>query len=398
MGNRRYSVKLGVLLAAVAGANQPQSALAQEGQTGLGWSALPALNYDSDEGFGYGVTGGVYAYGDGSRAPYRWALEPIVFFTTNGRRSVSLWFDAPYQLGDAVRLTGRTYYDHDCCQPYYGFGNASPYDPGRTTGPGPNYYSYRRTRWSGVVDLQWRVAARVRVLTGLALHRNGTAARDANTLFADDALAGVIAATDTAYVSWGPRFGIVYDSRDAERDPRSGLWVEGLVWQGVTLLSGDAQFSRLTTTARAFVSPVPGVTLAARVIGEHVDGDMSVPMLSDLGSTFQDFSGVGGAETVRGVLRQRLLGRTRALGNFEVRLRGPRFQFLGAPWRLGAVAFADIGRVWDDRGFGDGTEVVHWGKGGGARVHWGSSFIIAADLGHGREAGWQTYLRLGHVF
>src|SRR3989337_1541574 len=51
-----------VLLAVMA-----RPAPAQQAQTGLGWSALPALNYDSDQGFGYGVTGGLYQYGDGSR-------------------------------------------------------------------------------------------------------------------------------------------------------------------------------------------------------------------------------------------------------------------------------------------------------------------------------------------
>ncbi len=86
------------------------------------------------------------------------------------------------------------------------------------------------------------------------------------------------------------------------------------------------------------------------------------------------------------------------MGNFEVRVRGPRFDFLGAPWRLAAVGFVDAGRVWDDRGFGNGDVGLHVGKGAGFRVHWGNSFIIAGDFGHERDAGWQTYLRLGHLF
>ena len=53
-------------------------------QAGLGWSFLPAFNYDSDEGYGYGVSGGLYQYGDGSRDPYIWSLEPVVFFTSTG--------------------------------------------------------------------------------------------------------------------------------------------------------------------------------------------------------------------------------------------------------------------------------------------------------------------------
>ncbi|MBI3082265.1 MAG: hypothetical protein HYY94_05055, partial [Gemmatimonadetes bacterium] len=153
-------------------------ALAQQSQTGLGWSALPALNYDSDQGFGYGVTGGLYQYGDGSQPPYLWAFEPIVFFTTRGRRSVTVFYDAPRQFGEAVRLTVRAYVDRDCCQPYFGLGNASAYDAALTTRPSlPDYYTYRRNRAVAVVDLQWRVLPRVRLLTGVAVNRNATAAR-----------------------------------------------------------------------------------------------------------------------------------------------------------------------------------------------------------------------------
>src|SRR3989304_8221534 len=86
------------------------AALAQQSQTGLGWSALPALNYDSDEG-----TGGLYQYGDGSRTPYLWAFEPLVFFTTHGRRMVSLFFDAPHQFGAGVRLTARACVGREGC-------------------------------------------------------------------------------------------------------------------------------------------------------------------------------------------------------------------------------------------------------------------------------------------
>jgi len=381
------------LLASVAPA-----ALAQQSQTGLGWSALPALNYDSDEGFGYGVTGGLYQYGDGSRTPYLWAFEPLVFFTTHGRRKISLFYDAPHQFGAGVRLTARAYADRDCCQPYYGLGNATTYVDTLGARPSlPSYYTYRRTRLSADVFLQWRLLPGARVLTGVALNRNTTAARDPDTRFGRDLANGTIPAGENGSTSLGPKLGVIYDTRDSERDPRRGGWVEGLVWQGMVLPGGD-DFTRWTGTVRGYLSPYPSLTFAARVFGEHVPGSMPIAMLTDVGSSFQDFTGIGGAESVRGVLRLRFLGRTRMLGNLEARWRGPRFRFLRAPWRLGAVGFVDAGRVWDDRGAGDGAAGFHWGKGAGLRVAWGQSFIIAADFGHGREAGLQTYLKLGHMF
>jgi len=368
-------------------------------QTGLGWSALPAFNYDSDEGYGYGIAAGVYEYADGTRDPYIWALEPIVFFTSNGRRSVGAFFDAPYLMSEGVRLTVWVGYDRDCCQPYYGFGNASPYDPSLVDRPGiPNYYTYNRKRIFGFADLQWRIVPTFRILTGVAVVRNITASRDPQTLYAVDAASGVIPETDSAYNSWGPRLGVVFDTRDFERDPRSGMWIDALVWKGLGIMGGSSNFTRLSGTVRGYFSPREYLTFAGRAIAEVIEGEMPQPMMNDLGSSFQDFPGLGGAGTIRGVFRQRFLGSARALGNFEIRLRGPRFDFLGAPWRLAGVGFVDAGRVWDVRGFGNGDVGYHVGKGAGFRIHWGNSFIIAGDFGHERDAGWQTYLRLGHLF
>ena len=388
----RWTLWAGVLFFVVP------ASVAQQTQAGLGWSALPALNYDSDQGFGYGVTGGLYQYGDGTRGPYLWAFEPIVFFTTRGRKSVTVFYDAPRQFGERVRLTVRVYVDRDCCQPYFGLGNTTGYEAGLDQRDSlPSYYVYRRNRATAVVDLQWTIRPGVRLLTGVAAHRNTTAARDPGTQFAVDENNGTIPVGEDASTSLGPKIGVVYDTRAWERDPRRGLWLEGIAWQGFVVPAGD-DFPRFTGTFRGYLSPTPSVTFAARVLGEHIQGAMPIAMLADVGSSFQDFTGLGGAESVRGVLWQRFLGRSRALGNLEVRLRGPGFRFLGAPWQLGMVGFVDAGRVWDDRGSGDGTAGLHWGKGGGVRVAWGRSFIIAADFGHGREAGLQTYLKLGHMF
>jgi outer membrane protein assembly factor BamA len=385
-------------LSALIPVGLPSMAWAQPRQTGFGWSGLPAVNYDSDEGFGYGVTGGLYQYGEGSHAPYAWALEATVFFTTNGHNSASVFYDAPDRLGHGVRLSGRLNADRDCCQPYYGLGNAAPRDTALLHRPGlPNYYSYRRDRLGAALDVQWSLPAHLRVLAGAAAQHNAAVARDTSTLFAADLATAVILGADAPATALGPRVGLVYDTRDAERDPRQGLWLDALAWEGV-LLSGGGDFTRFTATVRGYVSPVPWLTFAARVLGERWRGAVPLAQLADIGSSFQDFTGIGGAESVRGVLRLRYLGRARALANVEVRWRGPRFRWLGAPWQLGAAGFVDAGRVWDTRGFGDGTAGLHWGKGAGLRLAWGPSFIIAADFAYGAEAGLQTYLKLGQMF
>jgi hypothetical protein len=212
------AVRVAVLLAAI-----PAPGAGQTRVTGTHLSALPALNYNSDEGFGYGLVGGVYAYGDGTRDPYRWAVEPLLFFTTNGRRQVRVYVDLPY-VRDRLRLTVLGAWDRDCCYPYYGLGNATPYDPALAApDSGPSFYSYRRERVSGEADVQWRAWRGVRVLVGFAAHRNAATSRAPDTRFALDSLAGVITGEATA-VSAGLKVGLVLDTRDQERDPTRGIW------------------------------------------------------------------------------------------------------------------------------------------------------------------------------
>ena len=64
----------------------PADGSGQTRSTGFEMGGLPALNFDADEGVGYGAVAQLYQYGDGSRAPYQWMLQPTVFLTTEGRR------------------------------------------------------------------------------------------------------------------------------------------------------------------------------------------------------------------------------------------------------------------------------------------------------------------------
>ena len=61
---------------------QPADSLTSAGKgvkekvkTGLSFGALPAVAFDSDLGFQYGLLGNLFQYGDGTTYPdYRWSL------------------------------------------------------------------------------------------------------------------------------------------------------------------------------------------------------------------------------------------------------------------------------------------------------------------------------------
>ena len=106
--------------------------LGMAAQTGLQVGGVPALNYDADEGFGYGVVAALYQYGAGEVRPYQWSLHPTVFLTTEGRRDFTLFFDAP-------EFHGRWRFDafagsrQQIATPYYGLGNDSEFDEAITS-------------------------------------------------------------------------------------------------------------------------------------------------------------------------------------------------------------------------------------------------------------------------
>jgi hypothetical protein len=366
--------------------------------TGTRVSALPALNYNSDEGFGYGVIGGVYGHGDGAVDPYYWAVEPLLFFTTNGRRELRVFGDVPYALRRRIRISGLVLWDRDCCQPYYGLGNATTYDPALASpDSGPSFYTYLRERVTGLVDVQWRAIGPLRVLVGYAAHHMSASSRSPATRFAADSATGVFPADDGSTLSAGLKLGLVLDTRDQERDPRRGVWIDALVWRGMTVLGSDRTFTRWTGTFRGYLPVTDGLNLAVRVLGETVTGDMPVALLPDMGSSLGDLTELGGGRTIRGVFRARLLGWRRGFANLEARWRDGRFGLLGQEFRPGLVAFFDAGRVWSP-GESLTLSALKWGTGGGGRLTWGDAFIVTCDVAYGEEAGVQFYIDVGHLF
>lgn len=381
----------------VAGLVAASPLTAQERLTGTHVSALPAVNYNSDEGFGYGAVAGIYGHGDGTRDPYRWAVEPLVFFTTGGHKVIGAFVDIPFLL-PRLRLSMLGGVDRDCCSPYFGLGNDTPYLPALASpDSGPNAYTYRRDRVTGTATLQYRPANRVRLLGGVAVHRNVAYSRGPDTRFAIDSTAGVFPATDVATTTVGVKVGVMFDSRDHERDPSHGVWADALVWQGVPALGSATAFTRVTVTVRGYAPVTGGLRVAGRVLAESVYGTMPVTMLGDIGASLRDIQGFGGESTVRGVLRNRRLDARRAIANGELRWRGSWFHFLHQQFQPGIVLFVDAGRVWS-RGEPLHLSNLAWGTGGGGRLTWGEAFIIAADVGYGQEAGVQIYLGLGHLF
>lgn len=384
---------VGALFVPVSGSGQGPE------PTGLEIGGLPAINFDADEGFGYGALAELYQYGTRGLAPYEWTLQPTVFLTTEGRRDFVLFFDAPHVLVRDWRLSVFLGSQKQIATPYYGVGNESTYDEALDAddGPDPFYYRFGRTRRSATFNLQRTIADPLRVLVGGGIVRATTdpvPEGEGTTLFAQQAGAG----EETLWLNY-VRGGLVWDSRDRESGPRRGTWTEVLVQWVDEGLGSDVNFTRWTFTDRRYLSLGNRLVFAHRYLLQGVSEDAPVSELFRVQASFKGQEGLGGASTVRGLLRNRFAGRGMLVWNAELRWRVADFALRGRSFHTVLSGFFDQGRVWHgDVKFDELVSDLHRGYGGGARLGMGEDFVVAVDLGTSSETGLQLYIGLGYLY
>jgi hypothetical protein len=391
-----YAALLGVLLPTLLPAQAPV-------RTGWEIAGLPTVNYDSDEGFGYGATAEIYNYGGGGLLPYRYTIQPDLQFTTMGRRDASVFFDAPHLIGGGWRMDAYAGYEHHVATPYYGLGNRSEYLPAREAQPNPYFYRFTRTRAQVRVNLQRAVGKMpVRVLFGAGAGRTDadpTPRDEGTTLLAQQIAAAPASAPQLAGWSNWVRAGVVYDTRDREVGPRRGMWADLIVQRVDRSLGSDWNYWRVTLTDRHYFPVAERITLAQRVLLQTVAGDAPFFDLTTIQSSFKPQEGLGGSKTLRGVPKNRFTGRSLVLSNTELRWRAADFRAAGRPFHLVTSAFVDAGRVWEEElQVGEIASGLHVGVGGGLRVGMGENFVVALDVGHSRQATAPFYIGLGYLF
>ncbi len=389
-----------LLLALVAGTfAQALIAQAPARPTGTAITGLPALNFDADEGAGYGAILQYYDYGHTGADPYRFSLQPTVFFTTRGRRDVTLFLDAPHLLPAGWRMGAQLAREQQLTAPYYGVGNETESLESATSGPNPYFYRYGRTVVRGNADFQHAfLLPSLRVLVGA-----GAREVDVNTVPYDSGTSLLAQQTGRSVLPTArvraARAGLVYDTRDREIGPHHGNWTELLVQRAGRVLGGDQVFTRITATARQYIPLGEDVTIAERVVMQTVRGDPAVTELFAVQSSFRDDEALGGASSLRGIPKSRYVGKGVAFSNTELRWSAAQFSVLHRDVRLVLNGFVDAGRVWKDGlDLVEAASDLHAGYGGGVRLAVGPTFVVATDVGHSSQSTAAIYIGLGYLF
>jgi hypothetical protein len=387
-----------VLVPALVTAQAPPSG--PEAESGWEFTGLPALNYDSDEGFGYGFVLSLYNYGEGGYSPYRFTLRPLVFLTTEGRREFTLFFDAPHLLPEGWRLDAYVGMEKHIATPYYGVGNDVPFLEENAEGENPYYYRFGRERLvlrgnlqRSLGDLPLRLLMGARI-TDVSIDPTP---KDEGTTLLEEELGPDV--PDPGGVQNSLRIGLVWDTRDRESGPQKGVWSALLVESVLEPLGSDFSFTRWTLADRRYVPLRENLIFANRVVLQHVSGSPPFHALSYVQSSFGAQEALGGSKSIRGMLRNRYIGEGVFFWNAELRWRFKEFRVLGKSGHLAAIGFLDWGRVWENGvDLSVITSDLHMGTGAGLRVGLGPNFVVAFDFGRSAEAGLQTYIDLGYLF
>jgi hypothetical protein len=227
-----------------AGAQDP--ARPARGPVGWEFTPLPGLNYNSDEGFRFGLILHLYDYGDAGRLPYRYTIQSMGFLTTGGRRDFTLFFDAPDVGGSGWRLDAIAGHETQNASHFYGIGNDVPRDETREDETDGKFYFFGRRRMQLTSNVQRALIGPLRLLlgAGIAKYEIDEMPDDSPTFLSESSNGAEVADGTTRYV----RGGIVWDTRDREMHTHRGTWADVLVQRADESFGGD-------WSSRASLSP-----------------------------------------------------------------------------------------------------------------------------------------------
>jgi outer membrane protein assembly factor BamA len=258
---------------------------------------------------------------------------------------------------------------------YYGQGNATHFDKDSTAGRS-YFYRVSRRNLGARATVQRRVVGPVRVLVGATIERTDFRDLPGESVFQRDRLAGTITAGDDPFSDAVARVGIVFDTRDLEVDPHTGIFAEALYGAG-------RGYNRSTAQLRAYTHPLERLVLAGRLGVEAASGAPPLAPQLTMESSDGPIVALGGARSLRGYHDGRFVGPGKLIGGLEA-----RYGLIWAPRLLEVKLFAfyDAGRV-----FSRGESVrltrqgLHAAWGGGVAIAMMRNTLFTLSGGKGTE-------------
>ena len=406
-------------LALSVGAQTEKNAIKKKGWN---FGALPTISYSSDLGFQYGALVNLFDYGDTSYPVYEQSLYLEVSRFTKGTGNNRFYWDTK-KLIPGVRMMSDVSYITDKAAPLYGFnGYQSVYhadfiDENADDFVSKMFYNYQRSFLRANVDFSWKIGnPNIKYFAGFNCLNFKVNRVDFNKLKQHDTITLYDLYVENDIIKEGEknggftthlRLGAAIDTRNHEKTPSKGIQTELMFDIAPDFLGNMKGFQHgiVALSHKQFIPLLRNQRLIGiyRVFAQQkMFGEVPFFLSQNLNyiwlSRFVN-EGVGGATTVRGVLKNRVIGDGVAFANVELRGIATNFKFIKQNWSIYLNGFCDGGIVYDkkeipkplmaepldqqlfDNGFSDKTDRLHLGAGMGLGIVMNRNFIISADYG-----------------
>jgi len=397
---------LGLLIPANAWAKKKKAqevdSLGNPIKTGWNFGILPSVAYDADYGFQGGILTNVYYYGDGKQYPEY--IHSIYFegaYTTKHHGIFRLNYDSKYLIPNHRLTLDATYLPDAMCD-FYGFnGYQSVYQTGWSTWnkkvdkmPDPEayqsrvFYKYKRDLIRFAADFEGTIHKNLKWNAGLGVLGYIVNDCDINMINAgkdfdpsvprydQKALDGSVVGLYELYKQWGLispdeqnggwhpylRGGITFDTRDKRQGPNKGIYTDAFFTYSAAFnakygqqASAGYNHLQFNFTFRHYVPCYVDkkgrnrITFAYRVGTQNlIAGKSPFYMDNYLNTLFIQrvyYEGLGGANSLRGVMANRLVGKGIAFANVEFRFRLVNFDIGRQHFYVGLNPFFDLGMI-----------------------------------------------------
>ena len=422
---------------------------AQDSHVRTGWNfgVLPSVAFDADLGFQYGTLTNIYYFGDGSTYPeYLHSFYAEAAYTTKHFGIFRASYDSRYLIPNHRLSVDLTYLPDQMCD-FYGFnGYNSYYEPAYSNQDEPAYitrafYKYRRDLFRFSADLQGEIRKPWYWNVGLGVLHFDVGSVDVDrlnkftrdeadylpdtvTLFDQYVTAGYINRNEATggthpYIHGG----VTYDTRDRLQNPTRGIHADAFLTYYTDL---DGLYNNLKFNAcwRQYVTIVPKRLTFAYRLGTQLNlaGDCPFYLNTYLNQLYMQrvvYEGLGGANSVRGIMRNRVLAPGVAYANVELRTQLLKFNVGKNQFYIGLNPFIDAGMVvqpyeaqhaltaipadidpyTEDRGLYE----PHLGGGCGLKLAMNDNFVLSIDWAtafdrqdNGKFSN--LYIKMGYMF
>ena len=371
---------------------QQVDSLGRKIKTGWNFGALPSVAFDADLGFQGGALANIYYYGDGSQYPeYIHSLYAEAAYTTKNYGIFRVNYDSKYLI-PKHRLTLDATYQPDAMCDFYGFNgyqsiynqslhkwNKNPEKMDVDTYQSRAFYKYKRNLFRFAADIEGTIWKNIKWNAGLGVlgymigecdidMLNGKNEFDPNIPLGEQkAMNENVEGLYEKYVKWGLidqaeakggwhpylRAGITYDSRDQRTCPTKGIYADAFfTYTAAFGEQATAGYNHLQFNFN-FRHYVPvyrdRVTFAYRIgTQNNIAGQSPFYMNTYLNTLFIQrvmYEGLGGANSLRGIMRNRILANGFAYANVELRCKVAKFDIGRQHFYIGLAPFFDLGVI-----------------------------------------------------